>query len=122
MHFNFITFLAATAFLLTDTMAAPSFDPETPADAVAARSPDAEAEALPVQLQPRACTCAHVSNPGLYCGYCAPVYSCPATSGSDTTYACSDHVYECSRTGACHDYGVRTSCRNGQGPCDGRDS
>lgn len=61
-----------------------------------------------------ACRCNRVSNPGLYCGYCEAVKS------PKDHY----HAYECSRTGACHDYGDTIQCnRVSTSPlyCDGRD-
>lgn len=60
-----------------------------------------------------ACTCAKVSNPGLYCWYCAEV---------KTGWAV-DHVYECAKSGKCKDYGVANNCKPGNPSyCDGRDS
>jgi hypothetical protein len=58
------------------------------------------------------CTCSKVSNPGLYCGYCAEVL----------TGWTSSHVYECAKSGACSDYGVSSYCKGSGYYCDGRDS
>lgn len=60
-----------------------------------------------------ACTCSKVSNPGLYCWYCAEV----------KTGWKVDHVYECNKNGGCHDYGTANNCKSGNPTyCDGRDS
>ena len=58
------------------------------------------------KLNARACACASGTPQGQYCGYCPQV-----TSGWVW-----NHVYECNPRGGCHDYGVRTSCSNYQGP------
>lgn len=64
-----------------------------------------------------ACKCARVSNPGIYCGYCAEVTSCGDR-------ACVKHAYECSRNGDCHEYGYSWRCdgtKTDARYCDGRD-
>lgn len=70
----------------------------------------------PANLGARAddCKCAKVSNPGLYCGYCAAV-----TGGYSGRL---DWVFWCNKKGGCDSIGYRKSCARGEGPCDGRDS
>ncbi|CUS10971.1 unnamed protein product [Tuber aestivum] len=55
------------------------------------------------------CKCDPSYSAGLYCGHCLAVKSCQ--SG-----ACLDNVYQCGRGGKCCNYGVRTSCKNDNGP------
>jgi hypothetical protein len=101
-----------------DAEAAADFDWADAADEeLVTRSADAEADAFPAQLEKRACSCAKVKDPGLYCGYCYEVTSCTLKNPNK----CFDKVYECSRTGSCYEYGYRGSCKRGEGPCDGRD-
>lgn len=69
-----------------------------------------------------ACSCQtsgtyKVTNPGLYCGFCFQVL-----------VPSNDHAYECSTSGACHDYGKSSKC-TGSNPyprdayhCGGRDA
>ncbi|RPA89977.1 hypothetical protein L873DRAFT_1719842, partial [Choiromyces venosus 120613-1] len=58
------------------------------------------------------CRCSTAYSPGIYCGYCNAVISCPVGQAS-----CERDVYQCGSGGACCNYGVRTSCKNRQGPC-----
>lgn len=63
-----------------------------------------------------ACTCAKVSNPGLYCGYCTQVYVYDVDL--------YDNVYWCNKSGGCENLGYATNCKNtlsSRKYCDGRD-
>jgi hypothetical protein len=70
-------------------------------------------------ISPRSnpCTCAKVSNPGLYCGYCKVGGNYVVLNGYN-----NNNVFWCNKQGGCEDLGRRTSCVNSNGPCDGRDS
>lgn len=111
------------------TARSPDADPQTvPADPDSKPPLDAEAAESLSEVddggfdagsrKAPACRCATGLNPGLYCGYCTvprdAVISC--RSGD-----CFNNVYECSRTGKCHNYGRRTSCVKQAGPCRGED-
>ncbi|KAG0641861.1 hypothetical protein HOY80DRAFT_1134977 [Tuber brumale] len=80
--------------------------------AAALADPFAEADS---DLEKRACVsdgckCDSSYSAGLYCGYCAAVKSCTSSS-------CFKNVYQCGSGGKCCNYGVRTSCKNFDGPC-----
>ena len=47
------------------------------------------------------CRCSAGTSPGLYCGYCAAVISCPVRQTS-----CEKHVHQCSSGGRCCNYGL----------------
>lgn len=57
------------------------------------------------------CTCIPGTFPGLYCGFCNQVLPVMNQEFDNA------HVYQCSPNGDCCDYGFRTSCGNGEGPC-----
>lgn len=68
-----------------------------------------------------ACTCQGVTNPGLYCGYCLEVESCPHFD----RVGCGRHVFQCATNGGCSDLGdSSTHCANHPVGtyCDGRDA
>ncbi|KAG0134859.1 hypothetical protein HOY82DRAFT_515710 [Tuber indicum] len=84
--------------------------------AAALANPFAEADTS--DLEKRACVydgckCSTSWSPGLYCGYCAAVTTCK------NGYPCEDNVYQCGTGGKCCNYGVKTTCKNNQGPCGG---
>ncbi|USP82350.1 hypothetical protein yc1106_09624 [Curvularia clavata] len=112
--------LLATLLISGSAFALPEAAPENAVENVvrnAAPAPEPVAE--PAALDKRACKCAKVSNPGLYCGYCwfSSYDGYVIKSGR-----VDNHVYWCNKSGGCEDFGKRNSCANYAGPCDGRDS
>ena len=57
------------------------------------------------------CKCEPNASPGVYCGYCWAVKSCPLGS------PCNNDVYQCGHNGNCCSFGKRDSCAKGADPC-----
>ncbi|KAH7073198.1 hypothetical protein FB567DRAFT_553824 [Paraphoma chrysanthemicola] len=106
---HFLNTIVPTLLFLSSAIANP-----TPSEDIAVREPVAEVD-LSVRSNP--CKCAKVSNPGLYCGYCQVGGKFVVLDGWN-----DNNVFWCNKQGGCEDLGRRTSCVNGKGPCDGRDS
>ncbi|KAH7078669.1 hypothetical protein BKA63DRAFT_387218, partial [Paraphoma chrysanthemicola] len=68
-----------------------------------------------ISARGKPCKCSKVKNPGLYCGWCWVDGQRAVREGYNT-----EDVFWCNTQGGCENLGIRTSCKNAKGPCDGR--
>ncbi|KAF2027015.1 hypothetical protein EK21DRAFT_91902 [Setomelanomma holmii] len=106
---HFLSVIVPTLLLFSSSLANPILS-----DEVVVREARAEADISPHSNPYK---CAKVSSPGLYCGYCQVGGKYVVLDGWN-----DNNVFWCNKQGGCEDLGRRTSCVNGKGPCDGRDS